>query len=161
MEIQVKPKVFQYDVKVRWSADKYGVLTAAGKPDLEVASPPEFRGHPGIWTPEQLFVAAVSSCAMLTFLSSATRREVRLISYDAEATGTLENAGGTFRFTKAILRPRVVVRGEDDIEKARAALLEAEAGCLIANSIQTKVESQSEIAVLTPVEAQAEAAVRA
>ena len=34
----------------RWSREKRGVLAVAGKPDLEVASPPEFRGHPGIWT---------------------------------------------------------------------------------------------------------------
>src|SRR5207245_9476311 len=56
MTIKVKPKSFQYEVRVRWGDLKRGVLTAAGKPDLEVASPPEFRGHPGVWTPEHLFV---------------------------------------------------------------------------------------------------------
>ena len=151
MEIQVKPKSFLYDVKVRWSVAKWGILTASGKPDLEVASPPEFKGHPAVWTPEHLLVSAVNACAMLTFLSSAARREIQLVSYECDATGTLEPLDGKLRFTKVVLRPRIVVRSPDEIEKARAAFQEAEANCLIANSLLTRVESQPEIYLFAPV----------
>jgi organic hydroperoxide reductase OsmC/OhrA len=152
MEIKVKPKVFSYDVKVRWAAQKHGMLTASGKPDLEVASPPEFKGHPGVWTPEHLYVAAVNACAMLTFLSAATRREIALVAYESDATGILENADGRFSFTRAVLRPRVTVRDQAEVEKARAALQEAEASCLIANSLKTQITIEPEISVLVPCE---------
>ncbi len=147
MKIKMKPKPFQYDVNVRWSAEKQGVLTAAGKPDLVVASPPEFKGHPRIWTPEDLFVAAANACTMLTFLSSAARRSVGLVAYESDATGTLEDDGEDFRFTCLLLRPRIVVASEMDVEKARAALEEAEANCLVANSLRTAIGVEPEISV--------------
>ncbi len=147
MTIKVKPKSFRYDVQVRWGALKHGTLTASGKPDLEVASPPEFRGHPGVWTPEHLFVAAVNACTMLTFLSSAARRSVGLIAYESDATGTLEDDDGILRFTCVQLRPRIVVASHSDVEKVCAALEEAEANCLIANSLRTAIEVEPEIAV--------------
>jgi organic hydroperoxide reductase OsmC/OhrA len=147
MEIKAKPKTFHYQVGVRWSREKRGVLSVAGKPDLEVASPPEFRGHPGIWSPEDLLVAAVNACTMTTFLSAAARRGLTLVSYDSEATGTLETADGRFRFTRVVLRPRIVVGRPEDREAALAAFREAEAGCLVANSILATIEAEPEIAV--------------
>jgi organic hydroperoxide reductase OsmC/OhrA len=147
MQIQMKPKVFLYHVGVKWGGEKRGVLTVAGKPDLTVASPPEFRGHPGIWSPEDLLVAAVNACTMTTFLSAVVRRGISLVSYECGAEGTLEMADGTFRFTHVSLRPRIVVAGEEDRQRALDAFKEAEVGCLIANSILAKVEAKPEIVV--------------
>jgi organic hydroperoxide reductase OsmC/OhrA len=147
MEIKAKPKSFHYQVGVRWSREKRGVLVAGGKPDLEVASPPEFRGHPGIWSPEDLLVAAVNACTMTTFLSAMQRREIGLVSYESDAIGTLELADGEFRFTRVVLRPRIVVRRPEDCAAALAAVREAETGCLIAHSIVAKVEVEPVIAV--------------
>ena len=64
-----------YNVDVNWNTDRKGVMCS---PELnletgsciEVATPPQFpKGIPGIWSPEHLFTAAVSSCLMTTFLS--------------------------------------------------------------------------------------------
>lgn len=147
MEIKVKPKMFLYDVGVRWSREKRGVLSAAGKSDLEIASPPEFRGHAGVWSPEDLLVAAVNACTMTTFLSAVARRELKLVSYESDATGTLEMADGKFRFTRVVLKPRIVVARAADREPALAAFREAEAGCLIAHSIRATIEAAPEISV--------------
>lgn len=147
MEIKIKPKTFHYGIGVRWSGEKRGVLAAAGKPELEVASPPEFRGHPGIWSPEDLLVAAVNACTMTTFLSAAARRGLQIVSYESDATGTLEMADGLFRFTRVVLEPRIVVATPDDREPALAAFREAEAGCLIAHSIRATIEAAPEISV--------------
>ena len=149
MEIKTKPKTFHYDVLVRWESEKRGVLSVDGKPHLEVASPPEFRGHPGIWSPEDLIVAAVNACTMTTFLSAAQRRNLTLLAYESAATGTLEMADGKFRFTRIVLKPRIVVTRLEDREVALAAFHEAEAGCLIANSVVAKIEAQPEITVAT------------
>jgi len=147
MELKAKPKTFHYEVVVRWESEKRGVLSVAGKPHLEVASPPEFRGHPGLWSPEDLLVAAVNACTMTTFLSAAQRRGLKLLAYESAATGTLERTEGKFRFSRVVLKPRIVITRPEDREAAVAAFHEAEAGCLIANSLLTKVEAQPEITV--------------
>ena len=147
VEPQVKPKVFHYDVQVRWSSEKRGILTAKDKPPLEVASPPEFKGHPGIWTPEDLLVSAVVSCTMTTFLSFAARKGIALDSYECDATGTLEMVEGKFRFSKVVLRPRIVVARAEDRDEALDVFHQAEASCLVANSLLTKVEGEPEILV--------------
>lgn len=152
MEIKAKAKTFHYPVDVRWSGEKRGMLAIAGKPDLPVASPPEFHGHPGVWSPEDLFVAAVNACTLLTFLSIAERRGIALVSYESGATGTLERAGGVFRFTRVVLTPRIVVERPGDREAALAAFREAEAGCLVARSVSAAIESEPEI--LARVEAE-------
>lgn len=148
MDIKTKPKLYQYEVGVRWSGEKRGTLSIQGKANLDVASPPEFRGHPGIWSPEDLLVAAVNSCTMTTFLSAAKRHGIELISYTCDATGTLETADGVFRFTRVVLRPRIVVGRPDQIEVARQAFHEAEAGCLIAKSIRARVEAEPDISAM-------------
>ena len=145
MEPSVKPKVFEYRVRIRWEREKIGLLQVPEKPPLEVASPPEFRGHPGYWTPEDLLVAAVNSCTMTTFLSLAARRELPLSAYECEASGTLERVEGTFRFSRILLRPRIGVSRPEDRERALALFHEAESSCLIANSLLSRVESEPEI----------------
>jgi peroxiredoxin-like protein len=147
MEAKVRPKVFEYEVQVRWSEERRGILTAKGKPPLEVASPPEFKGHPGIWTPEDMLVSAVAACTMTTFVAFAARKEILLDSYECDATGTLEMVDGKFRFSRVTLRPRIVVARQEDRDKAVDVFHQAEASCLVANSLVTKVEGEPEILV--------------
>jgi peroxiredoxin-like protein len=145
MEPKVKPKVFQYTVGVRWTGEKRGKMTAAGKPDAEVATPPEFQGHPGIWSPEDLLVSAVNTCTMTTFLAFAAKQGLPLASYTCEATGTLEMADGKFRFTRIRLEPRIGILRPEDREKAITVFRQAERNCLVANSLNTTVEGEPQI----------------
>ena len=71
--MESKPKVYLYHTAVRWTEERKGVISCAGKPDVEVATPPEFKGHDGIWSPEDLFVASANICLMTTFLAVAGR----------------------------------------------------------------------------------------
>jgi peroxiredoxin-like protein len=144
-QVQTKPKVFHYQVSTRWTGERRGLLTTKERPPLEVASPPEFKGHPGVWTPEDLLVAAVNACTMTTFLALAGRKELKPVSYECDAAGTLEMVEGKFRFSRVVLSPRIVVAQEEEIAKARAIFHEAEAACLIANSLLTKVEGEPDI----------------
>lgn len=136
---------FFYPVFVKWTGEKKGMLSVAGKSDLEVAIPPEFKGHPGIWSPEDLFVAAVNSCLMATFLSLAQQKQVEFLSYESEAIGTLEKVEGQWIFTRIAIKPRVVIASESQREAVLATLMLAEKHCLVANSIKTKVELTPEI----------------
>ena len=146
-EIKVKPRSWQYSSGLRWTGEKKGILAVLGKPPLEVASPPEFKGHPGIWSPEDLLVSSVNACVMMTFLTFAARKEIGLVSYESEATGTLELLEGKSRFTRILVRPRIVVEKSADRDRALAVLQEAERACLISNSLNAKVGSDPEITV--------------
>jgi hypothetical protein len=71
--MEAKIKGHTYHTAVRWTGEKRGVSTANGKPPIDVATPPEFQGHEGIWSPEDLFVSSVNACVMMTFLAFAER----------------------------------------------------------------------------------------
>ena len=72
---ELKSKQFVYKNSLKWQRDKKGELSSSGKADIEIATPPEFKGHPGIWSPEDLFVASVNSCIMTTFLYYAQKHQ--------------------------------------------------------------------------------------
>lgn len=144
-EDQMRTKKFIYKVKVKWLEAKKGILSSDDKPDFEVATPAEFRGHAGIWTPENLFVASVNSCIMTTFLFYAQKNDFEFVSYSSEAEGTLEHTNNGFMFSEIIVRPSIVVKQESDIEKAKDFIFRSEKGCLISNSIKSKVILSPEI----------------
>jgi organic hydroperoxide reductase OsmC/OhrA len=62
-----------YEVNLEWKNARIGDLSSPVLNDkIEVATPPEFpKGIEGVWSPEHLFVSAVSSCLMTTFLAIA------------------------------------------------------------------------------------------
>lgn len=108
---------------------------------LRASAAAEYRGDPALPNPEEAFVAALSSCHMLTFLALAARRGLVVDAYDDEAVGHLEkNAEGRLAVTRVVLRPRVRFAGPPPDAAALAALHEqAHQGCFIANSVTTDV----------------------
>ena len=137
--MEVRSKTYTYRTSVRWTERKMGVIASAGKPEVQVATPPEFKGHEGIWSPEDLFVASVNVCVMSTFLAFAERAGITFRSYESEAEGRLELVDGKFQFTAIALRPRITLQPGGDVGKAKEILAKAEANCLISNSITTRV----------------------
>jgi organic hydroperoxide reductase OsmC/OhrA len=132
-------KSFAYRTGVQWADNRAGWLRAEGKPEFRVSSPPEFKVEAGVWTPEDLFVAAVEICTMTTFIAFAQRLNLPLVSYQSQAEGLLEFVEGSYRFTKVVLRPTIVVAEQTALEQAKKALHDAHHSCLIANSIRAEV----------------------
>jgi peroxiredoxin-like protein len=137
--MDVRPKRYTYRTAVRWSEQKRGIMSASGKPDVQVATPPEFKGHEGIWSPEDLFVASVNVCIMSTFLAYAERAGLPFASYASEAEGILELVDGKFQFTTITVKPVIALKQGADSAKAQEIIHKAEANCLISNSIKTRV----------------------
>lgn len=140
-----RPKVFKYFNSLEWKEERKGSLSAEGKPGMMVATPPEFRGHPGIWSPEDLFVASVNSCIMTTFLHYADRDRLGLSSYRCKAEGILEFIDGRFIFTEVNVYPSIIVKESKDISDAEKVIGICKKGCLISNSIKSKVNIIPEI----------------
>ena len=51
-----EPIKYVYNTSLKWVGEKKGLLSAEGKPDILTACPPEFQGHPNIWSPEDLYI---------------------------------------------------------------------------------------------------------
>ncbi len=137
---KTKYKTFKYATNLKWAGDRAGMINSDGKPEFRVASPPEFKGEEGVWTPEDLFVAAVETCTMTTFLAFAYQKKLPLVSYESGAEGKLEFVDGGYRFTTVVLKPRIIVKTEDSIEEAEKIIHTAHQKCLISNSIKAAVE---------------------
>jgi peroxiredoxin-like protein len=134
-----KSKVYLYQTTVTWSEQRKGVISCAGKPDVEVATPPEFKGHEGIWSPEDLFVASANICLMTTFLAVAERAGLAFSVYESTAEGRLELVDGKFQFTAITIRPSITLKSGDDVEQTKELLEKAERNCLISNSMKATV----------------------
>jgi organic hydroperoxide reductase OsmC/OhrA len=118
-----------------------------GKPDLEGSADPAFRGDPSRHNPEDLFVAALSACHMLTYLALCARRGIHVISYEDLAAGRMEvDAAGGGRFADVMLRPDVtIVSGDPDL--AASLHDDAHNQCFIASSCSVPIHHQATIRV--------------
>jgi len=131
----------KYNTQLNWIADRRGLMSS---PELnesfEVATPPQFpKGMEGIWSPEHLLTAAVSSCFMTTFLAIAENSKLAFDQFSCSASGKLEQIEGKYLMTEIILEPILKIPIETSIEKAERILIKSEAACLISNSIKSKV----------------------
>src|SRR5262249_47351567 len=148
MEAIMPPyKSFRYKPHTRWSSARRGTLAAAGRPNIVVGSPPEFKGAGDVWAPEELLVGSVNTCMMLTFLTLAQAKGLTPVGYESEAEGLLENIEGKYRITEVTVRPRVSLTGEVDLERAREIMESVEAQCFISNSIKSKITLNAEFVV--------------
>ena len=109
---------------------------------VPASSAPDFRGEAARVNPEEAFIAALSSCHMLTFLAIAAKKKFTLDAYHDEAVGYLEkNAAGRLAVTRVVLRPRIqwspgVTVSASDLETLHH---QAHEGCFIANSVTTDI----------------------
>ena len=123
------------------------LLRAEGKPDLLGSADPTFRGDAGRWNPEELLVAALSQCHLLSYLHSAVNHGIVVTAYDDEPVGTMAQTGQGGRFTAVVLRPRVSVAEESMVEAALAIHHEASENCFIAASVAFPVSHEPTVLV--------------
>lgn len=139
-----------YQVEVSGSGPKTGRLTSIGDslPELDVASPPEFGGPGGTWSPEHLFVASVASCLMTTFRAMAEKSGVEVVSYSDESIGHLSrDEDGLFRIERVTLRPTIVISPGSRTDRAERLIHKAERVCLIGRSIETETVLEPTLSV--------------
>ena len=139
--------IFYYDTKVEWQEGRIGNLSSNGFPDITVATPPEFKGVPNIWSPEHLFVSAVNICLMTTFLAVAENSNLAFSVYSCSGKGKLEKVEGKFMISEIELQPQITVDNEKDKERALRIIEKSEKACLISNSIKSNVILNPEIIV--------------
>lgn len=134
-----------YHTRVTWKGEHRGHIQMGNGPEMDFSAPPDAHGHPGVLTPEDTFVAAVNTCITMMFVWATERFKLDLVSYECEAEGTkLIELDRTEIFTSVTLRPRIVLRANDEerssVEKrARRALESAQKYSLVANSVKSEI----------------------
>lgn len=119
------------------------IIRAEGRPDLAGTADPTFHGDRDRWNPEQLLLAALSQCHMLSYLHIAVKHGVVVTAYTDSAEGELRlNRDGSGEFTSAVLRPCVELA--DESQRALADELHEQANrvCFIARSVNFDVRHE-------------------
>jgi organic hydroperoxide reductase OsmC/OhrA len=106
-------------------------------PAMSFSAAPAYKGDASKGDPEDMLVAALSSCHMLSFLAIAAKRKIAIESYEDDAVGFLENDGGKLWMTRVILRPKVAANA-DAAQLSEIHHL-AHRACFIANSVKTDI----------------------
>lgn len=123
-----------YNRAHRWRFD--------GGVEVPGSASPAYRGDPACVDPEEAFVAALSSCHLLTFLAIAARKRLVVDSYEDRAVGHMEkNAQGRLAITSVDLHPHVVFAPGTEVDAATLKKMhhDAHEQCFIANSVKTMV----------------------
>ena len=145
-----------YEVAVEWLGNRgtgtsdyksYGRehrVAAPGKPEIAGSADRAFRGNTDRWNPEELLLAALSQCHLLSYLHVAASHGIVVTAYSDSATGLMEQtANGGGHFVSATLRPVVTIAPGNDadaqLELARSLHHEAGEKCFIAASVNFPV----------------------
>jgi organic hydroperoxide reductase OsmC/OhrA len=149
-----------YAVTVTWTGNRgegtssyraygrdHGIRAVGKRHTIDGSADRTFHGDADRWNPEELVIAALAQCHMLSYLHVAADAGIVVVDYVDAASGTLETrADGSGALVEAVLRPVVTIAGGDpnvaDALHARASEL-----CFIANSVSFPVRHEARTVV--------------
>lgn len=121
-------------------------ISVDGKPVIEATADPAFRGDAAKLNPEDLFVASLSSCHMLSYLALCAKYKVNVIAYEDHATGTMRtDSRGGGKFEEVTLHPIVTITDAAQADRALELHERAHELCFIASSVAIPVHHRAEI----------------
>lgn len=153
----VGDKRHRYAVRISWTGNRgegtahyraYGRdhrILVEGKSEIAGSSDPAFRGDRSRHNPEDMLVAALSACHMLSYLHLCAVSGIRVTEYEDEAVGEMrETDDGGGRFVSVVLRPRVTIAAGDP-ERSKTLHEKAHHLCFIASSVNFPVTCEPRI----------------
>jgi len=144
-----------YALTVQWTGNRGGGTSSyrsysrdhdvliPGLPVLKGSADPTFHGDRERYNPEQLLLAALAQCHMLSYLHVAVKHGVVVTDYRDEASGRMRlNRDGSGQFEQVTLHPRVTVADAGQVDLAAGLHHEANQVCFIARSVNFPVLHQ-------------------
>lgn len=110
---------------------------------VQASSAPEYKGSNTRVNPEEQLLAALSSCHMLTFLTIAHLKRLKVLSYKDVATAELgKNEAGKISISTITLKPVVIFDTDQEVSEEVLGKIhdKAHANCFIANSLSAEIE---------------------
>ena len=136
-----------YKVQANAGADGNVVLSGADKASMQSAPPAEFDGPGDLWSPEDLLVAAVADCFILSFRAISKMSKLPWESIECRVEGTLDRVERLTQFTEFKIFAKLTIGDEEDKDKAERLLQKAEETCLISNSLKAVPHLETEVVV--------------
>ncbi|SHG48072.1 Organic hydroperoxide reductase OsmC/OhrA [Jatrophihabitans endophyticus] len=135
--------------RLRWSGSTaagyrgyertHTVTTPPAAQALQVSAAPAFLGDETHANPEQLVLAAASSCQLLSFLAEAARAGIEVVDYADDAAAVMPVTRGPMAITRIELRPVITVAAGTNHEAVERAAHRGHEQCFIANSLRSEV----------------------
>ena len=126
--------------------DRTWDMALPGKPIVHCSNDPMLGGDPSKYNPEDLLISALSSCHMLWYLHLCSQAGVTVIEYEDNAVGIGESEpSGKGKFVEAVLKPKIVVTADSNLEAAHTIHHEIHNYCFIARSVNFPVNIEAEI----------------
>ncbi len=135
-----------YTVKVEGNATDNLVSRAENLPALAVATPAQFGGPGDQWSPEDLLMASIANCLILSFSAIAAASKLEWDSIECVSEGELDKVERKMQFTRVLSRVRLSIPSTENKEKAERLLNRAEETCIISNSLSCESHIECEIA---------------
>ena len=148
----------QFAVGLEWQGDlgtgtssfraysRHHSITADGLEPISGSSARVFHGDAARWNPEQLLIASLSQCHMLSYLHSAAAHGIIVTGYRDAATGILRQVGDGGHLSQVTLRPAVTISSGDPVLALRLHD-EAAENCFIAASVNFPIHREPTIAL--------------
>jgi peroxiredoxin-like protein len=135
------PLPHHYTITCRYTGAMEGTLDTADQATINLSAPKEFGGPGSGWSPEALFLNAVTGCIALTFSVIANMMKVEYRDLAFEAIGTVDAMEGKrMHFSKIELKPSLTLANAADESKLPKIWENTEQHCLVSNSLKTPVE---------------------
>ncbi len=140
MEPKKALKTFQFHNTVVLQTAKRGVMRLPQHAEVAIGSPPEFRGTPDVWCPEELLLGSVNSCLMLTFVGLSQRRGLNVAAIDSQVDGTVESVDGHYEVTRITVKPVITLGPQGDPALAAELFKAARQACILSNSVKATID---------------------
>ncbi len=136
-----------FEVLLKRTSGTRGELTVSDVPQpIIVSTPSEFQGgEDGFWSPEHLFLSALSSCFMSTYLAIAKKKGLAVYGFECSTIGQINLVKSHLEFTLINLFPKIFVEKEKEIPLGNDILLKTYKQCLVSNSIKSKLVHHGEV----------------
>lgn len=137
--MQALPHNYRVSVKAQPESDID--LAAEQLPGMRIAPPANFGGPGDEWSPEDLLVASMTSCFLLSFKAIARISRLEWTEFDCECAGTLDKMpedNKKMAFAHFDIQAKLIIPNEADKAKAEKLLHKAEETCLISNSLTSE-----------------------
>lgn len=144
-----------YNTVVTWKDGQWRHIVRGSGSEMDFSAPTDAQGHPGLFTPEDAFVAAANTSIMMMFIWTAKRFKLQLLSYDCKAEGTKRiELDRSEIFTHLRFWPVIhMAAGDEEPEEVRArterALQAARKHSLVANSVRSEIIIEAKIEIVS------------
>jgi organic hydroperoxide reductase OsmC/OhrA len=134
-----------HETRVRWTGSfdpnasgaytRDMLIEPAGKPVIAGSASASYGGDDGRYNPEDLMLASLAECHLLTYLAIAAKARIPILGLEVSASGIVSMVSGKMRFREATIVPSTRVAKAEDIQRATDLHQSAHRHCFMSNSV--------------------------